>query len=237
MKKIAIFSDIHGNYQALQSILNDIKNKYYDEIIYLGDALSLGPQSKECLELFKNSNIRFLLGNHELYFLKGNEIDDGITSKLKIEHIDWVRSLFDKSDEEYLKKCDLTYEIKTLNGKKILFEHFLIKDISELYPYEDNTLETDLSLWYKYKNEYEYIIIGHEHKILSEPNSNLWIVGSAGCTKDNITTYTSLEIGDTLSISRVFINYDRFKFEKEINKRDYPFRNIIKKDIFGIIKE
>ena len=30
--KIAVFSDIHGNYQALDTILNDIKNENIDKI-------------------------------------------------------------------------------------------------------------------------------------------------------------------------------------------------------------
>ena len=39
----AVFSDIHGNYQALDTILNDIKNENIDKIIFLGDSVSLGP--------------------------------------------------------------------------------------------------------------------------------------------------------------------------------------------------
>ncbi len=161
-------------------------------------------------------------------------MDEEITEKLKIDHINWVSGLLDESDIKYLNNCDLFYEIKLKDGKKILFEHFLIKDYNEPYPFEDNNLKTDVSLWYKYKKEYEYIFIGHEHEILDRPDSNLWIVGSAGCTKDNITSYTSLEIGNTFSIKRIYINYDRKGFEEEIKKIDYPNKEHIIKKIFNL---
>jgi predicted phosphodiesterase len=40
--KIPILSDIHGNYWALNKVLNDIKSKEIETIINLGDSLN-GP--------------------------------------------------------------------------------------------------------------------------------------------------------------------------------------------------
>ena len=57
--KIAVFSDVHGNYEALKSIIEDIKINNYDEIICLGDVVGLGPNPKECLDLIRNNNIYF----------------------------------------------------------------------------------------------------------------------------------------------------------------------------------
>lgn len=91
--KIAIFSDIHGNLEALKSIIEDINKKEFDEVIYLGDAIGIGPQPKECLELLKQSNVKFILGNHELYFLRGTEIDDEIKDT-QLAHMKWVKSCF-----------------------------------------------------------------------------------------------------------------------------------------------
>lgn len=44
--KIAIISDIHGNLEALEAIINDIRNSNIDEIICLGDTIGLGINSK-----------------------------------------------------------------------------------------------------------------------------------------------------------------------------------------------
>ena len=73
MYKIATFSDIHGNYEALDAILEDIKKNNYDEVIFLGDLISLGPDSKACIKRISEENVRFILGNHDLYYLLGTE--------------------------------------------------------------------------------------------------------------------------------------------------------------------
>ena len=90
MSRIAVFSDIHGNREALTSILNDIKKENIDKIIYLGDVIGIGPKPKECLEIILNSNIETVTGNHELYYTKGLEIDDEITKENEIKHHRWV---------------------------------------------------------------------------------------------------------------------------------------------------
>ena len=56
--KIAIFSDIHGNLQALESIIKDIKEKRIDNVYCLGDVIGIGPNPKECLDLIINNNIK-----------------------------------------------------------------------------------------------------------------------------------------------------------------------------------
>lgn len=69
--KIAVFSDLHGNYQAAKSILDDLNRNNYDMTIRLGDIIGIGPKSKETLELVLNSGIDIVLGNHDLYYKYG----------------------------------------------------------------------------------------------------------------------------------------------------------------------
>lgn len=255
IKRIAIFSDIHGNLEALESILNDIKENEYDEIIYLGDAISIGPQPKECLQLLKDNNVKFVLGNHELYYLRGTEIDNEIKDDQK-EHLDWVKSQLNDSDREYLEKCPLYYECTIdydkIPSNKILFAHFLIEDINAPYPFEDIRLKYDVNQWLKHNDEYMRIFIGHEHQIYKEDDidgvdgnfeiatgelSNIWLVGSSGCTKDNKTTYTALEIGRSILTRRVSLTYDRETFLHKLVLIDYPDKDKIVNFAFGISME
>ena len=60
--RIAVFSDIHFNYEALDAVINDINKNNYDKVYFLGDVLSKGPNPKECLELVMNNNINTILG-------------------------------------------------------------------------------------------------------------------------------------------------------------------------------
>ena len=55
--RVAVFSDIHGNLQALKSALEQIREKTPDKIVFLGDIFQRGNEEIECLELLKNSKI------------------------------------------------------------------------------------------------------------------------------------------------------------------------------------
>ena len=87
--KIAVFSDIHGNYQALDTILNDIKNENIDKIIFLGDSVSLGPCPNECIDRLIKENVIFINGNHELYLLNRKYYDEDDYEEGINQLIDW----------------------------------------------------------------------------------------------------------------------------------------------------
>lgn len=55
---IALISDIHDDLEALEAILEGIKTKDIDEIIYLGDTIDIGINSKECVDLLIENNIK-----------------------------------------------------------------------------------------------------------------------------------------------------------------------------------
>lgn len=230
--RIAIFSDIHGNKEALKSILEDIKTQNIDEIICLGDTIGIGPKPKECIDLIINNNVKMVLGNHELYYLKGTEIDDEMKEN-QINHQKWVKEKITNEQKEYLNKCNLTIE-KEINGKKILFEHFLIKNNSnEEYPFYDLSICKDNSIKSLInKLDYDIIFIGHEHKDFTIDNK-LYDGGSSGCRSDNTTRYTILDT-NTFNIQTKTVKYNRKLFEEDLLNNNYPDRDIIAKFFFGI---
>lgn len=70
--KIAIISDIHGNYSALKACIDSLGSEI-DEVIFLGDLLTYGCQVHECIdtlvEFSNRKKITFIKGNHDqIYF-------------------------------------------------------------------------------------------------------------------------------------------------------------------------
>ncbi|HYO24679.1 MAG TPA: metallophosphoesterase [Lacipirellulaceae bacterium] len=63
--KRAIISDIHGNLEALQSVLAHIRAQNVDEVFCLGDVVGYGPNPCECLDLVIDRCRVGLLGNHD----------------------------------------------------------------------------------------------------------------------------------------------------------------------------
>ncbi len=65
--RLMVFSDIHGNLDALQSMLNDAASRNVQRSIYLGDLIGYGPYPNECIELVRSlKNCRCLAGNHDV---------------------------------------------------------------------------------------------------------------------------------------------------------------------------
>jgi predicted phosphodiesterase len=63
--KRAIISDIHGNLEALQAVLADIRSQGVEEVFCLGDIIGYGPNPCECLDLVIENTRVCLLGNHD----------------------------------------------------------------------------------------------------------------------------------------------------------------------------
>ena len=251
--KIAVITDIHGNLEALTSILNDIKTKNVDKIICLGDVIGLGVNSKECLDLIIDNNIDMVLGNHELYCIRGTQIDPSIVGEEK-EHYECVKKSLTSKQIEFIKNCPLKYEYEimydnNIPNKKIVFSHYLINDINADNPFEKNHLKNDINLWIKYNAPNIFYVVGHLHKSfdVNEVDGifgdyieeiyelpNIEIVDSAGCSYNDEVSYMTIEIAKGLSFRSIKVKFDRESFEKKIYNSKFPDKNNILKYFYGI---
>jgi len=62
---LAIISDIHGNLEALQAVLQRIKDLQITDIVCLGDIVGYGPNPLECLDLVVQHCPQVVMGNHD----------------------------------------------------------------------------------------------------------------------------------------------------------------------------
>ena len=227
--KIAVFSDIHGNYQALKSILNRVKN--YDKVIFLGDAIGLGPDSLLCAKKIQESDIIYLLGNHELYYTRGSSIDEDLVDD-KLEHHKWiVKSLKDYKikDEDNLK-----YELNIKDYKLTFFHYFITND---KYPFEHlDILKDDRYKEVYNKVESDYVFFGHNHaETYNEINGKHYYgIGSSGCNDSNKTYYYSITIDNNVTVKKKTIQYNRRKFNNRMNNIKYPEKDHLKQIFFGM---
>jgi len=61
---IAILSDIHSNYVALEAVQEQLPA--YDQLWCLGDTIGYGPRPNECLQYVRDLGVHVLTGNHDL---------------------------------------------------------------------------------------------------------------------------------------------------------------------------
>jgi predicted phosphodiesterase len=103
--RIAIISDIHGNFEALEAVFEDIDRQQVDEVVCLGDTVGYGANPNECAALVSKRCPVILLGNH----------DAAAIGKLSTQHfnihakiaIDWTSEHLTKKTRRFLENLPL----------------------------------------------------------------------------------------------------------------------------------
>ena len=234
--RLAVFSDIHGNVEALNAIMSDIKKNKIDKIICLGDSIGIGPNSKECLDVLINNKVETVLGNYELYFLYGTDIDDKMPENVKSHHA-WIKSLITEQQKIFLKKLKLTISLN-IDNKNFLFEHFpILSKTNGKYPFEDSQILKDNRIRGKYEHSnFDFIFFGHEHNAAKYVVNDKKIinVGSSGLVKSDETFYTIIDTSEKVFVKKVFVKFDREKFNESIRNVSYPDREVLAEFFFGL---
>ncbi len=235
MFKVAIFSDIHGNQEALESILSSIEKEEYDEIICLGDVIGLGPSPRECLDIIRNNNIKMVLGNHERYYLNGVHNEQKMSEEEK-EYHRWVRDFLGNDFEDFLSKKDIDITI-TVDDKKIGFMHYPFDRVTENFYSPRVLTEDNVKLLFRnYTNQFNFFGHSHSEQFFKDSNDFVYVnVGSSGCTNNDITSYTVLEYdGKDYKVYKKKCIYDRDKFLEKLKQINFPEKKNIVKVFFGV---
>ena len=115
MSKIAIISDVHGNYEALKTVLLDIKKRGIEQIYCLGDVIGKGTRPNECLDLLKDSVMVY--GNWEDFF--NNKI---CSSDLDLKRYNQLNEQLSKENKDRLKTLSLCEELY-ISGRLVRMFH------------------------------------------------------------------------------------------------------------------
>lgn len=108
MNKIALISDVHANYPALEAVIDTLEKEEPDIWICLGDVVGYGPHPSECIEAIRNKNMICVLGNH----------DAGAAGKLSLKYfrspnrklIEMTKSMISSEQMEWLGNLPLSLE-------------------------------------------------------------------------------------------------------------------------------
>ena len=103
--KFILFSDVHGNLEALEAFFEHIDKTEYDRIYNLGDIIGYGANPNECVELIQGRGIPSVVGNHDDVVLDKYEPENfnpdarqavvWCRNNLREENIDFLRGLKD----------------------------------------------------------------------------------------------------------------------------------------------
>ena len=106
--RLAIFSDIHGNLEALQAVLEQIDQLGVDRLLCLGDVVGYGADPNACSEeVFEVSEV-VLAGNHDRAAV-GLE-DTEFFNPIALSAIQWTADVLANGPLGCLRACPLALE-------------------------------------------------------------------------------------------------------------------------------
>ncbi|MGB4312170.1 MAG: metallophosphoesterase family protein [Natronincolaceae bacterium] len=163
--KIGLISDIHGNLEALETVLECLSAKEkVDKIIVLGDIVGYMANPNECVELTKNYDC--IQGNHDYTVVYEEDLD--WFNPIAKEALIWTINKLTDTNKNILKNLPLT---KIYERENFTISHGTLND-PERFFYMDRSFEAQESFNLM---ETQLLFIGHTHVpqyfILNEDNT------------------------------------------------------------------
>lgn len=228
MDEIAIISDIHGNLQALNTVIKDIKERKIKKIYCLGDLIAKGTHQQECIDIIKNTCEIVIKGNCDEYFTE--EKCKSKYCEKDFKRYNWIKNKLNEETVEYLKKLPYCYEFY-MSGRLIRLLH--------AHPEKINTMISNISTFDKYyelflpsKNTIsqetaDIIIYGHTHVPYMQKLYNR-IVINTGSVGNAVDIYRNDKKDGNVKNTTV-ANYVILKGKLDSKKEDkisYEFINV-----------
>ncbi|APU71400.1 metallophosphoesterase [Companilactobacillus crustorum] len=185
MKKIALISDVHGNYTALKYTIADAKKQGTSEFWFLGDLLMPGPGTNTIFDLLNSVNTTYKIrGNwddflfEDILAISKQYINEPQTTYI----VELLKYVFNHLKPQYLNQMNhwpiaATTSISDLN---ILMTHNTpTKNYGhELLPYEQQSNFDNLL--FKEHPQTDIAIYGHTHHQLLRTSSNGQLIINPG---------------------------------------------------------
>jgi len=126
---IAVLSDVHGNLEALLSVLADVDARNITHLVNLGDMVGYGPEPDACVKLLRERGVESVLGNHEHGLLEAQA--RGWFNPQARKALDRTRALLSDDSLMYFRTLPRTLEIEGA-----LFVHGCPPGLVSKYLYE-----------------------------------------------------------------------------------------------------
>ena len=105
-RRIAVFSDIHGNLHALQAVLDAIDAMGVRTMVCLGDVVGYGAFPNECCETIRFRRIPTIAGNHDHAALDKTDIK--YFNDIAKAAVQWTRTRLSRENTRWLAALPLS---------------------------------------------------------------------------------------------------------------------------------
>jgi predicted phosphodiesterase len=153
--RVAVISDVHANYHALEAVLEQIDAESVDAVWCLGDVVGYGPLPNECCDVVRRRADVCLVGNHDLVALgrlSVNEFNDEAAAAAV-----WTAEVLTEESRAFL---DGLQPLGTAEGVDLF--HASARDPVWEYVLTEEAAQATLDL-----SRSALVLVGHSHVALS----------------------------------------------------------------------
>lgn len=185
--KIAVISDIHGNYKAFEACMEYLEKRPVDYLFYLGDYITDSPYPQRLLKLFYESlsdNSCFVVrGNREEYVLDNRKADKGWKKSSGTGALLYTAEHLTEKDYAFFEQCPSVLRPKTVGMPETTLCHGIPEDIRGNLGEQPEILEKALT-----QAGTKYLFGGHSHKqeIRKRATGTYMNPGSLGLAIDGV---------------------------------------------------
>ena len=230
----AVISDIHGNLEALDAVLQDIPDGT-EKIHCLGDVIGYGASPNECCDLVREREMPLISGNHDLA-VTDLSTDLVWFNPVAAAAVEWTREQLTEENADFLRTRP-----RTIQEEGVLFVHGSVRDPDE-YILNGTIAQENLAILKKEYPDVRVCFFGHTHVKAVAPSPTgvspdshtldltsegpyLVNPGSVGQPRDGDTFASYILAEDSLDGARVtyrFVEYDVEKAQTKIRAAGLP---------------
>ena len=234
--KIAVVTDVHGNFPALKAALSAIRQEGCDAIFHTGDSIGIGPYPAECLDLILNTpRLVPVMGNHDAWFAYGlPDPQPSWMSDGEVIHQQWVHSCLDSSLRTVVGEWPYLIQ-EVFEDIRVSFLHYGLTETGRNFAKIRQTPESaDLDEMYGSLNS-NLVFYGHHHSNSDMASKARYVnPGSLGCHTEPVARFAVLVCREKRYELEVrHISYDDSALFREFERREVPEREFIIRAFFG----
>ncbi len=177
--RYAVFSDVHGNLEALEAVVADAAGHDPDAYVCLGDVVGYGPDPNECIARVRALGGSVIAGNHDLAAVGAADLER--FTSLARTAIEWTMTVLSDEARQFLLALPLRVETAA----------FLAVHGSPRDPAEEYILDLPTALAVFTEGDFAVCLVGHSH-----------IPGAFVLGRDGRVGSRALPPGETVRLSR-----------------------------------
>ncbi|QPW58960.1 metallophosphoesterase family protein [Clostridium botulinum] len=212
---------MHGNLEALKSVLEDIKSKNVDRVVCLGDLVGYGPFPNEVIDVVRSQDILTIVGNYDkavvandIKYIQDNPLNREFALPWSVEEVTEANKKYLKRLPEDIIVVEQGKVLKFVHGSNTAINEYLLENSDAAKEAMDELKE-------------DVLVCAHTHIPYEKKYGNKVLIndGSVGKPKTGSpnSNYIILTIEeDEVKSETIEVEYDYKKTIRAMEEKNFP---------------